>query len=603
MRRLERRMRPEGDAPAPIQYIAASATLSDSDDQNEKINVAEKFASGIFPADRNSFHIEFGESAQADTANANPIPRNLQDFRDRNKELYERTIAYENRKTTHKQKTDAIAVLKYLKEHDRTARAIQIRNISSCFEGENPACQIPPETPCEIEVNDSIRWMAKFVIECRGIGLDSWRELLHDHSRKNRSCIDGDTIPNTNIQKPFGNRLDILQVWENIQEGQQITSVTYPVFAYLYQAALKFAQENPPWGLDIPNLPITVTEDVQVRFNAEIDNFDSIEGDLKNEKKALDDEWKESLPDKSDELSYSERLYRAVCDHEQIRDLKDLLAKRPESFEDLAAAMDVTPENLQKIFEISALAVHDGRRQPLIDPRYHQVVRDIREIGIYFEDGDIDKPRFVRNTEEFSATGEKIFTLGLCRNCGQPYLLGFMNFWNFGADLTGNNPYLFRAESGDVKYMHAFAWREHVENTFIIPDDGYPKEAEDADVWLNLRTGEVCRRDRANQPGWKKMYWVLNSNNENYANVGNCKYCGKNNSHDVKYGIVTPYEAVGTQYKISVLDAFAVMANPDPDETVRETAAAEGRKVLAFSDSRSKASQLAHIFESTKERR
>ena len=574
MRRLERRMRKTGEENASIQYIAASATLSDDPDKQVREDVARNFAADIFPiADKNDVFVEFGTVAQADTTNATRLPvENIADFfdNDDNRKLYDDTIGYESEKTSLKELKSQIPVIQEILNNNNSGKAVLILTLASRF-GETKEAVV--------RNNEAIKYMCDFYFECK--------------SRTDKRVL-ADLL---NIDKCKVEKL--LRAWNGNND------FTWDEFAYLYEAVMIFVSEHTDWDMDFPNYTIELT-DSAAGILKELENcFKNRLNQLKEIEKDLARRWNNILPQTNEVLSYPQNLYRSLVTHPQIEKISNLLDKAPITFAELAETLEIEDKKLQSILELAALAIPPGRRMPLLDIRYHQVIRNISDIGIYFENGDIGQPHFVRSEHEYTENGERIFTLGLCRNCGQPYLLGYADR-NLDTTRSGTNK-VFRAKNNSCKYLQAFAWENNDLKNRMIIDEDFPKRHEDS-VWLNLKSGEVKINSTGTileGEGWIQVYWLLNSagNNKSPAFIAECAHCGeKQKNKGNRFGIITPYEATGIQYKCAVLKSFSQLADPEADQKKRWNLPAEGRKILAFSDSRSQASQLASRFEITQER-
>ena len=104
---------------------------------------------------------------------------------------------------------------------------------------------------------------------------------------------------------------------------------------------------------------------------------------------ALNKAWEEVLPKEIEADSYRERLYRALVTHEQFRQFRDIFSAISPTFPEIAEKMGIKPEELNQIIQLGGVAGTASRRLPLIDVRYHQVMRDVYQVGVYFENGDI----------------------------------------------------------------------------------------------------------------------------------------------------------------------------------------------------------------------
>ena len=601
MRRLERRLRkPEH---APIQFLATSATLSSSSVLEKQKKAALDFVSSIFPADSSTFVVEFGTTAEVDVEGANPLEEGIAELYNAQKDLYDKTVAFEKRALQIKATRRHIDMMS-LVDADGRLPAKTLFDLFWCFEFPNRIADNPQD---DIKVDDAIRFLASLVLQ-RGTDYDVWREFLHDESMPGGSPMDGD-IDSKGRQNVVGNRLDILEVWRQINSrAESVTSIDFVSFYYLYLAAMREVQNNENLNYEIPSLLITVSERKRQDFKQRRERFAEECDEIEKSRQDLTEKWRQVLPVKDLDLDYRALLFRALVTTPEIGKYRTFVSGRPKSFSALALEMQCSEEDLRSIFNMGALAVQKGSCHPLVDVRYHQVVRQINDIGIYFEAGDVSRPHFVRNQDEYAPTGEKIFMFGVCRYCGHPYLLGYANRKIKTDSLLPD--IVFRSETADYQYLHAFSW---LEPTLKGEDDAEDAAGTRIESWLNLKTGEVSLSEK---PGavWLKLHALLvpgrgemdephvAQNISSNSFVPKCAVCGNEMRRTAKYGIITPYEATGEIYKIALLDAFATLADGDMDESKREKVTAEGRKVLAFSDSRANAARLAYQFERLKER-
>lgn len=591
MRRLERRLRKEEHG--PIQFLATSATLSASNDIKEQECATRKFASEVFPAKPESFAIEFGEKAELDLTGAKELKEeSLISFYNKNKSLYDESVEFEKRQECNKANSRHIDLMKLIDNEGRIP-AKTLMDLSWCFEFPNSIA-----VNNDIVVDDAIRFMVDLVLR-RGGSYEDWREFLHDESMPGGSAIPTDWIANGK-RNPTGNRLDVLEVWKRINGNDEETkSIDFVTFYYLYVATNQVIQNSEILDFEIPSLLIKLSETRLEQFKGEKEKFEKESRDVAEKKKHLNKRWSDELDFKGDDgLDYRAVLYRSLVKHKDVARYMNYVSGKPKSFSELVYELQTSPEALSALFNLGGMAVQKDARRPLIDVRYHQVVRQISDIGIYFKNGDLEQPCFVRNQEEYALTGEKIFTLGLCHYCGHPYLLGYSHRGQVQCSDT-----VFRSETGSYKYLHAFSW--------IQPSDDEENEGDPngKDVWINLKTGVVSFEEQ-HGVGWVKLCAVLMPDANRQANEGNstsyirkCYACGNSVNTTYKFGIVSPYESTGEIYKIALLDAFASLSGENNDPTKKDKVTAGGRKVLAFSDSRQSASRLAYRFELLKESR
>lgn len=617
MRRLAHRLERNaiGGEKGRIRFLATSATLSEGDD---KVEQARHFASALFPASKESFAVEFGEYAElpSKSGTGGVFKESVDEFYRKHEDLYQRTVAYEMENERWKRARQDVDLMENALRNNGIVPASTLFQMRDLFDlmVRSP---IPVEKHTDIEVTDEFRFLVKMALckinprKRRGNpdprDKENWRWFLHDAALHAPSALSDDNITmrrsNTTTRNRVGNRLDVFIKWKEIDAGIGRRAVHYYVFHYLYLAVCDLVREmNLP--LDESKFRFKLTQERLTEFSERVKEHTSKGAELAEKKKRLDQEWASCLHWHKDATGYPDLLYHNLVNHEDYRDFEgQTLADRPMPVAELVLKTRKTSDAIEHLISLGALArlPPQVRRHPLIEVRYHQVIRDVADVGVYFEDGDLAKPRFVRNTEEYHEGKEKIFSLGVCRKCGQPYLLGYTEDKLEARHEQASVP-MFRTRAGKFRYMHAFAWK-----SVASIDDAeveYPARP-DTCYWLDLRTGCVRVSNAQPQRGnWTQMHWGIVPGH-GPSQIEKCKCCGAqpHGSSMTKYGIVTPYEAIGDQYRVMVLNAFAELCEEETEAHNGSLGLAGGRKVLAFSDSRGQAARLASIFEDTNERR
>ena len=627
MRRLERRLRRKAQEGWIPRCIATSATLSASDNLQEQITATMRFAQDMFPlkeVSADNCHVEFGNLATVrQEAIGNPINGSIHDFIENNRKLIEKTISYEKESQLKNSAEEILRrrLMRRVVDNQGFLSAEQLYFLRDLFRDEMSTLDLNSSS---ILVTDGLKCLVELIWQKCRLGVsdiafsEKWMTFLHDPLLG----------ANRTNQDDSGNRIGVFDKWRKIKNMSEDVpfTVAYPVFYYLYLAAVEMVRDQERLASvanDLTRVKVKVSGEVLEKWRLILN--EDITRALDEQRRQLDEAWREVVSDGCDNEGYAQRLYRGLVSAPEVlrlmrcfvetREGRNVLRK-PIAYDNIAHK--VYPEEneeeanrrLGDLISLSSLAKpydSKGRRyRPLMDVRYHQVARDIADVGIYFEskEGDNGKvnyiPHIVRTEEEYF-NGHKVFSLGACRICGQPYLLCFIQDNILDAYIKSPS---YRTDDGRSE-MIAFTWSEPTELLLHQQsDDGFPK-GEDADnrLWIDLESGIVSNNQECDNDKLKylRVYWHVKPEQGNRKFIRQCKRCGgQAKSRPVDYGIVTPYEAHGRQFKIKLLDAFVACAEPDSDTVIRENAIGEGRKVLAFSDSRSQAGTLAFQYELTK---
>lgn len=244
--------------------------------------------------------------------------------------------------------------------------------------------------------------------------------------------------------------------------------------------------------------------------------------------------------------------------------------------------------------------------KPLMDIRYHQSAHDVNSVRLYFSkdtDGQV-KPHLCldQDTPWTEVNGKLYFLyhLGVCFDCGHPYLLMYpqkeQNVIVCNADITPMSSY----PSMDTSYLHAFSWEKGKHDDFSeMPDE------EETLYWLEYENGKVHRcKTQPSDVETIRIYRYahhperareesINDRVNKAKRIYRCPACGHTRPLAGEYGIIAPYR-LGSTAKFEILTGMIENADPTLDMKGR---GAEGRKLLAFSDSRREAAELAYKYD------
>jgi ATP-dependent helicase YprA (DUF1998 family) len=662
VRRLRRRLGNRGD----LRYMATSATLI-SDPSLTNAQKAEKirgeFASRLFPAERQTFAVQFGDpqpysALEAAYRSENPHPPTTY-IRLVEYLLDENTLASLHAPLSQfpgvlpEQERGLVPLtqsvlgterwLKNLDDADRLATKASgamaagdalyvLRQIDAALEAKLLSLPDADRDHLKCGFFDAaslpgLRVIIKFV--AAGIGplvlhYDNWRSWLHDYADPRPSSAPGDTYTPQNHpqgrplpKQRFGNHLSVRDEWMKVLNGD-IAALTLEGLFWLLKTATELATEVEHDIPDPMDIAVTFTNAARQAINAFCARRYVLQEALVRLRPSLAAAWRSALmeiaavPDPPNNRSAEAQLAWFLGADKHLGALVQHLegamqhADRADSARVADAARslfglvdDDRDEGLVALISLASLAVPEGIRRPLLDIRYHQLLRGLQEVGISFSgprtDGVPDFDLHANDRLSVSEGGEQhaVFTLGVCRNCGQPFALGYSN----QAQLAGNPVLLSRIRSETHKYLHAVAWQKG--DDYDDAEENFPKGRDD-DIWLNRITGRVVvgQVRPAGEDGWIEAFWYVAPENNSAEFLSQCPCCGDSRQNRVgaRFGVITPFEGPREQIRLVLLDELARTTDSSADPAARRHPG-DGRKVLAFSDSRQGAARLAFRYQ------
>jgi len=684
MRRLKHRLSdPEG-----LRYIATSATLIDDPNLTipQKVAIIQKeFASQLFPAAPGSFCVQFGSprvftalpnAYQAPSALRGDDYRNLVNYQIGGQHLQNVTIPL----------APSPGILPSTQCLFTLSQAVMgaerwIRHLDAC-------ATLAAKASSPMPVGDAL-YLLRQITDAVGAGLLSvanaghlrkgffsggsscanlgclvdfavdgigvlrvdkkrWRDWLHDHGDPRPSSLSNDTyILNGKVyQNRYGNRLHLWDEWVGIQNNN-LADLTPEGLYYLLKTAseLKTMVEDDQ-GVAIPD-PMGVVVEFSSNARQAIADFiiawKMLQNALTAVRQALSDAWRDAIYNVAGAValqgtSMEEMLawflgadanLQALASHLQAAMCNAQTANTAQFSVTAGIVFPHDPardDALDALISLAALAVDPQGGRPLLDIRYHQLLRILREVGISFgpaiahnhppaslpegenegQNGKTAKadahgglPFKLHASDALSVKyGDEdraVFTLGVCRTCGQPFVLGYaaVDTINAGA----GDVYLSRMKSETNQHLHAIAWQKG--NAYPDAEDGFPK-AQTPKVWINYLTGMVLVGAAAPSSGngWMAGYWYVAPANNASEFLAECPCCGysQKNQQNTRFGIITPYKTTGDQLRLVLLDELVRKVDPSSVPSAR-CHPGDGRKVLAFSDSRRGASGMAFRYQ------
>ena len=591
IRRVKRRVEAAGTPAGRLRYLATSATLiSDNITIEEKAErIRTEFASRLFPAAAESFAVQFGtlRDIPAQPLAAGLPPTKLLTLG--NQDRITQSQKYLGRREWHRKLQSALEII----EADPQAVAIGdllslLRMANAAAKGELLGNNLQPLESDVLPQNWAGIQLLRDLVQS-GIGpLDhyaTWREWLHDEGDPRPSSIPADVMTNGQ-QNPVGNRLHLLIEWEGATQKLSLEALEWLLCCASELAVTAELDVSPD------ALAVDITRAVRSYLDRVSEALSRVADELNSEQIRLNQEWAQALTEQGfrpQDVGFQVMLASALAGNPTVLQLKHHLrgaVDNPDGADlsritAVAEALfpdDATgPTALTALISLGTLAKEKEQRTPVLDARYHQLLRGVEPPGLRLtRDNNNDGVR----VELIPEVLDDSLALGLCRECGQPFALGYAKEQQLAAfplQLRSNR-------SGEYRYLHAFAW--------VLGNQFEDRVSEP--LWLNTHSG-LLHNDRF-QDSESIIVLAYQGPGENGSPefISKCPACnGSQRNHSgSRFGIITPYEASGPQVRVAALEELARLSDESTDPAARNLPGA-GRKLLVFSDSRSGAANLA----------
>lgn len=232
-------------------------------------------------------------------------------------------------------------------------------------------------------------------------------------------------------------------------------------------------------------------------------------------------------------------------------------------------------------------------QKPLIDLRYHQLASGLTSLAVAFkrtENGKIDV--IVREDDEriCDSDGNLLFAMGACYDCAHPYLLFYTSracLSDYGDDQCTCCRYPYESN----RYRHAVSW---ISNPHAEIGENNQK------MWLNFRTG-VLYFQTMPEDDPEHLIEVFHAydwpyaENEKKIKQTPCPVCeARSKSLGLHDSIISDYKTSDETLRSILIESL--ISNSDISSSSAHKVGS-GRKLLAFSDSRSRAARLATEFD------
>ena len=595
IRRLRARVESFGTPPDSLRYLATSATLISGKQppDEKKKRIRNEFASKLFPASPEFFAVQFGIERPVPVLGGQHCLTPAQWMNlDSDGSLTDRSQKFMGRKSWHGKMSDLVSrLLNANGEVGIGDLLVVVDEVNAAIDADLFGGVLKMESGLlDQQSNPAINCLAAFLEAGVGgfNGQAYWKEWLHD---------DGD--PKQAANGGQGNRLHILSEWQR----QDRWNMTREALEWMVSIATELAvaseadMEPAATGVRLAN---GCCQWLQTICNS----LTEINNGLQQKSEHLDNSWRlvchaqglnsqgggfqeilaSALENDGGILRLKNHL-RGLGHAQDASDRASLSCVAAEVFQGDAGAKDA----LVKLVSIGTMAKPTGSRTPLLDVRYHQLIRGVEPPGVKLtpDNNGCGSPNLL--PERMDDT----LGLGVCRECGQPFALGYCD----AQALQGAHQFTVRSLPGAThQYLHAFVWTRGE-----VPEgcDEPRNLANQNTMWLDAEDGKIeIGMEPPYGDRWVKIIDHAGPVPNAKEFINKCPTCGESqqNNSSTRYGIITPYEISGTQVKVIVLEELA--RNSDASsEPAASCHPGNGRKVLAFSDSRSGAAEQAWRFQ------
>lgn len=595
-----------------LHFLATSATLRSKrkkedgtlETDAELANwIAEGFAAQIFPAPAADFHIEPGRPyraaemlGEADTGYLGrilvPDAQGGHVLLDENgSALFDQTADYLMKEKINGELKDKFNALIELQELPSTFKAVELDHILRHLKfdltpygasGWDLDFHDFPAVKVSRVMRDSVQWVKQQVMK-----VDFWKHYLADPLSKKSD------LPRK-----------IIDEWDNAAAA----TWSGAAFTAYYRAMGELVEKVTPYCDDdelvselferVQKFEVEPTDQIRQVLSAFVAKCKEDKNLLAAEESELIAKWSQStgVPVAAGE-GLEKYLFRVVGGRKDIADVAAALDGHMVSVKELCAKAGIQTEELFAVIQFAMMAKKPGMRSPVLDVRYHQMIRGAFDVGVYFADDEISSVGFHRSDDN-EKDGRPLFSLGVCRDCGQLFLIGYTD----NPDISTPRV-LVRTKSPSFRSFHAFSWyKGRADHADVLNNEQDDEDTGNDVCFVNFRNGYVVSKpgydvlSAEDKAGYVKMVWHKRAQSRSF--ISECPNCGKKGSSagSPEYGIITPYAASDIQFKTEVLEEFVKGAVPDVDPAVSHRPG-KGRKVLTFADSRARAAELPAKFD------
>lgn len=595
------------------QYIATSATLVEGSGDEAIRQIRDDFASRLFPADPDTFSVQMGSLFQTEV----PVPA-VED------ETNYGTLNCQLRDV------DRSELIKYFP--DELCKSVfepgmtlleltrWFYDVRSWYTQVEPLTHIERRSDSKLALGDAValsniyvRLKGREELKLRwseGEALGKMRDFLRVGKGDNGNEMDSYIRWKNQIEalmpgESRSKRVEAAKFLEDFSRGtgEAVVHLKYlPLLAHslddIYDCY--FSASGVQHDVPAPSLwLVDFSDDVWGKVEELQKEIRKVDEGLQEVEKTVNSEWIRVLGYNSPTQAFSEQITQYILARPHFGRLQGAFRELPLSDCTLKAiagrvfpGLDSSEQRLVDFTNLISLSKHPSLpRKPLMDLRFHETVSGLSNVCVWFTrsaEGQV-LPHLVENEEKqyIKYEGEEyaLFNLGVCYDCYYPFILGFAR-----NDNENEPKSISRYSSSKCNILQAYTW--------IQPNQGEPSR-----YHLHIKTGRVTRTDAVAMgeniiPLYVHSAAPHDQEIERRKHISTCPMCNATQNQPGEYAQLGPYRTGDDIGKVVVLETLVSEADAD---MTRLSLPGKGKKVLAFSDSRSGAARLAINFEKTTE--
>lgn len=593
------------------QYIATSATLVEGSGDEAIRQIRDDFASCLFPAGPDTFSVQMGSLFQTEV----PVPatEGETDYGTLNCQLSDL-----DRSELIKYFPDELCKSVFKPEMTLLELTSWFYDVRSWYKQVEPLTHIKRRSDSKLALGDAVA-LSNIYVRLKGQEelVLRWPEgealgKMRDFLREGNNNTEEEPFIRWKNQiealmpgESRSRKEDAARFLENFSQesGEAVVHLkNLPLLAYSLDDIYDryFSASDVQHDVPTPSLwLVDFSDDVWEKVEEFQKKIRGVHEGLQKVEKTVNRLWSSVLGYHSPDQAFSEQITQYILAQPHFGRLQRAFRELPLSdctLKEIAGrvfpGLDSSEKRLVDFTNLISLSKHPSLPlKPLMDLRFHETVSGLSNVCVWFTrsaEGQV-LPHLVENEEkqyiEYEGEEYALFNLGVCYDCYYPFILGFAGNYNENVPRS-----ISRYSSSNCNILQAYTWIQ-------------PNQGESSQYHLDIKTGRVTRTDAVAMEGNIIPLYVHSAaphdnEIEKRKHISTCPMCNATQNQPGEYAQLGPYRTGDDIGKVVVLETLVSEADAD---MTRLSLPGKGKKVLAFSDSRSGAARLAINFEKTTE--